>query len=646
MPKVLVTTGPSRGAVFALADGATVGRAWNNPIQIMDEQISRVHARFSQSAKGFAVEDLGSRNGIIVNGERVDRAVLKPADEIQIGDTVLVYEPDFDLKVDPGADATVVLYPPDPKAASSVIRKTLDAARPEAVTEPADSTLDALKNAHRRLKAVYDLGRATGAAAEMRELLNAVLHAALSALGRGAAMVLLAADGAEALEPVASRSLGKEKKEIPVSKTLVGMVTRDLKGILSSDAIKDPRFAKSHSITLHGIRSVMCAPLTARGRAIGVLLVQSTESVAAFDEEDLKLLVAIGAQSGPAIEGLRTLNGLRRENANLRTVLRGGMEIVGASPSLQAALGLAHRIADSTATVLVQGETGTGKELFAALIHEKSPRRDMPFVCVNCSAMPESLLESELFGYERGAFTGAEKAKPGIFETAQGGTLFLDEIGEVSAMTQVKLLRAIEQRSFYRVGAVKPTSVDVRFICATSKDLEAAVREKKFREDLYYRITVVPIRLPPLRDRKADIPLLARHFLKVFAAKLGKPAPEIGHEVLDLLTGYPWPGNVRELQNVMERAVILCDARRIETAHLPQSMGGEGAGKVKGHASASAVLTDADLPLAEKVARLEKDCVQKALREAGGRKAEAARLLHISRPTLDKKIKDFSLSSE
>jgi Nif-specific regulatory protein len=623
-----------------VADGATIGRAWSNALQLMDEQASRTHARFAHSPKGFQIEDLGSRNGVIVNGQRVPRALLKPGDEIQLGDSLLVYEPDFDLKVDSASDATVVMYPPDPRATSSVVRKTLDAAHPEALAEPAEETLDALKAAHRRLKAVYEISRAVGSAMEMRELLDAILKAVLSALGRGAAMILLHGVDSDTLEPVAALAIG-EKKEMPVSKTVFGMVTKGLKGILSSDAIKDPRFAKSHSITLHGIRSVLCAPLTARGRAIGVLLVQSTESVAAFGEEDLKLLVAVGAQAGLAIENARTLIGLRRDNANLRAIVRGGLEIVGDSPPLHAALRMAEKIAPSAATALLQGETGTGKELFAAFIHQRSPRREMPLVCVNCSAIPETLLESELFGHEKGAFTGAEKAKAGIFETAHGGTLFLDEIGEVPAPVQAKLLRAIEQKTFYRVGAVKPTSVDVRLVCATSRDLQADVHEKKFREDLYYRISVLPIVLPPLRERKEDIPLLARHFLKRYATKFSKPAQDIDRQAMNVLTGYAWPGNVRELQNVIERAVILCDGQRIETGHLPQGIGG--VSEAGARPAAPKTVEEKDLPLAQKVAELEKACIEKALREARGRKSEAVRLLRISRPTLDKKIKEFSL---
>jgi Nif-specific regulatory protein len=633
MPKLLVTQGPARGAAFALADGATVGRSWNNSIQIVDEQISRNHARFTQSGKGFEIEDLGSRNGVIINGKRVERALLKPGDEIEIGDTLLVYEPDFELKVDPSADATVVMYPPHPKATSSVTRKTLEAAHPEALAEPADETLDALKAVHRRLKAVYEISRIIGSTVEMRELLNSILRAVLAALGRGAAIILLSRDDGETLAPVASLALAKEKKEMPISKTILQMVMKEIKGILSSDAITDPRFAKSHSISLHGIRSVLCAPLTSRGRAIGVLLVQSTESVAAFSEEDLSLLVAIGAQAGLAIENARTLSGLRRDNLNLRTILRGGLEIVGNSPQLKAALRMAEKIAPSAATVLLQGQTGTGKELLAAFIHQRSPRREMPFVCVNCSAIPESLLESELFGHEKGAFTGADKAKPGIFEAADGGTLFMDEIGEISPQMQVKLLRAIEQKTFYRLGSARTTSVDVRLICATSKDLEAAVRERRFREDLYYRVAVLPIHLPLLRERKEDIPMLVQHFLKQFAAKFGKPIQDLAPNAMELLLNYSWPGNVRELQNVLERAVILCDGPKIETVHLPQGLAGV----------SSETATGVDIPLAQKLAQLERACIEKALRDARGRKAEAARLLRISRPTLDKKIKEFSL---
>lgn len=633
MPRVLVTEGPSRGAVFVLADGVIIGRGADNPIQILDQQISRSHARFIKTTKGFEIEDLGSRNGVLVNGRRVSRTALAPGDVIQLGDTVLIYEPNFDLKTDV-SDATVVIYPPDPSAVSSVVRKTLDASRPDAVTEPTDDTLEALRAAHRRLKAVYEVNRIVSEGSEMPDLLQALLRTVLGALGRGVGTILLRTNGPESLEPVATLAIGDEKRELPISRTVLRMVMEEMKGVLSSDAIKDPRFAKSHSITLHGIRSVLCAPLVSHGRAIGALLVQSTKSVAAFSEEDLALLVAVCGPTAIAIENARVLNDLRRQNAALRAVVRGGVEIIGASTGLRGALRMAEKVAQSNATVLLQGETGVGKELFAAFIHERSLRRQMPFVCVNCTAIPDTLLESELFGHEKGAFTGAERSKVGLFEMANGGTLFLDEIGDISPAMQAKLLRAIDQKIFYRVGAVKPTRVDVRIICATSRDLETAVLEKKFRQDLYYRIAVLPIHLPPLRERKEDIPLLVRHFLKQFATKMGKQIKEIEPDAMAALCEYSWPGNVRELLNAIERAVILCEGVTIQRHHLPQ---------LADSVREATPIQDIDMPLAEKVARLERACIEKALREAKGCKAEAARRLHISRPTLDKKIKEYSL---
>src|SRR5574341_700178 len=246
--------------------------------------------------------------------------------------------------------------------------------------------------------------------------------------------------------------------------------------------------------------------------------------------------------------------------------------IIGESPALKDLLGEVKKISDTKSSVLILGETGTGKELFARVIHHNSSRRDMPFVPINCSAIPENLLETELFGHVRGAFTGAVATKKGILEEAEGGTVFLDEIGDMSLSLQAKLLRVIEDQVIRPVGSTKGTKVDIRFITATNKDLTAGVKEGAFREDLYYRINVISLHIPPLRERKEDIGLLVNHYLAKYAQEMGKPVKDILPEALDVMMNYPWTGNVRELQNVIERAILISDGDLISSQHLPVSM--------------------------------------------------------------------------
>ena len=308
-------------------------------------------------------------------------------------------------------------------------------------------------------------------------------------------------------------------------------------------------------------------------------------------------------------------------------------EIIGESPGLLAAVDYARRAAGSARPVLVTGATGTGKELIARLVHRESQRGAGPFVPVNCAAIPPALLESELFGHEAGAFTGAARRRAGYFELADGGTIFLDEIGDLAAALQVKLLRAIESGEFYRVGGSRPLCVDARVVAATNRDLEAAVASGAFRADLFYRLNVLRVSLPPLARRPGDVPLLARYFLRRKGEEMKKPALELAPEALEVLEAYAWPGNVRELANVIERAVVLARSGRIELAELPPDLVRRAPEEEKGSPFSSPMT----------LAEAERRAVLAALLHTGWKKGEAAKLLGISWPTLNKKIADFGL---
>jgi len=329
---------------------------------------------------------------------------------------------------------------------------------------------------------------------------------------------------------------------------------------------------------------------------------------------------------------------LRKENRQFKREVQrqfGLQNLIGHSDAMRRILDLIEKVADSDSTVLIYGESGTGKELVARAIHYRSDRMDKPLVPINCAAIPSDLLESELFGYEKGAFTGAHRTKIGRFEYANGGTLFLDEIGEMSPQLQVKLLRVLQEKSFERLGGVRPIQVDVRIIAATNRDLEKAIEEGKFREDLYYRLSVIPIHIPPLRERKEDIPLLVEHFLEKFNIEKGRSVSGVSPKAMEKLTEYSWPGNVRELENLIERLVVLKRTGTIEVEDLPEKIRFGPARDPLG----AIVLPEEGIRLEETIHRLERELILQALRRTRGVKKEAAELLGMKRTTLIQKMK-------
>jgi len=325
---------------------------------------------------------------------------------------------------------------------------------------------------------------------------------------------------------------------------------------------------------------------------------------------------------------------VRRLEGELSSLRQSGDAIVGRSDVMRTALDVARKVARHPATVLLTGESGTGKELVARLIHRSSPRADGPFIAVNCGAIPEALLESELFGHEKGAFTGATRDKAGLFEEAHDGTLFLDEIGELPSALQVKILRALQEGEVRRVGATASTSVDVRVIAATNRDLEADVASGRFRADLFYRINVVAIALPPLRERPDDVPELARFFLERHAARMGLTAHGISPGAMRILAEHSWPGNVRELEHAIERALVMTGGAMIEPSDLPSPVRSSGR---------HAAVTDGTLSVKRQTTELEKALIRRALEHTRGNRTRAARLLELSHRALLYKIREYGL---
>jgi two-component system, NtrC family, response regulator PilR len=356
-----------------------------------------------------------------------------------------------------------------------------------------------------------------------------------------------------------------------------------------------------------------------------------------FKVEELQLVVAKALEHRALVAENRVL---RHRVGDRR---RGDEEILGRSPAIDEVRQLVAKVAGTGTTVLVTGESGTGKEVVARTIHAKGPRHDQPFVAINCGAIPEGLIESELFGHEKGSFTGAAEQKPGLFEVAGSGTLFLDEVGELPPSVQVKLLRALQERKIRRVGGSGDLTMSARIIAATNRDLAAEVQAGRFREDLFYRLNVIQVKMPPLRERREDLPLFLDHFLERFSAELGRPRPAIAPEAQRLLLAYGYPGNVRELANVVERAVTLCEGAVVDATVLPPSV--RGAAAIAGAAGATALPSEG-LDLQAHLDAIERAILEKALQRTGGVKTEAARLLSLTFRSLRYRLAKYGIGGE
>jgi Nif-specific regulatory protein len=421
-------------------------------------------------------------------------------------------------------------------------------------------------------------------------------------------------------------------EEFDANLGIAGRVAATGKAELVGDVTSNRHFFKGiDDKSAFQTHELMAAPMICHSEVVGVIEVLNRSGGGDFDASELELLQVFANLAAAAARNAQAHDRLHRNYQALREATQGEHSIIGRSAALAEVLKLADRVARSNATVLLLGETGTGKEVTARHLHNHSERREKPFIAINCAALAETLLESELFGHEKGAFTGAIAQKIGRFEMAEGGTLFLDEIGEISLSTQVKLLRVLQEREFVRVGGTRTLSCDVRIIAATNRDLKKGIRDGRFREDLYYRLNVFPLQLPPLRERREDVPVLAEHFAKRSSIELGRATPKLSTDAIAVLTGHNWPGNIRELQNVMERAVLMCDGPEILPIHLPREMAGAAAESSAGDSS---------------LWGFERAMIVKALADARWNQSKAARTLGISRDNLRYRIKKYNIERQ
>jgi len=430
------------------------------------------------------------------------------------------------------------------------------------------------------------------------------------------------------------RRRGRDES-IKVSRTITKSVLRQGEAVLITNQTDEKDFKSADSLVVDRPGSVLCVPLIMLDRTLGVIYLDTRDPDTFFDKDHLQLVSAISAITAVAMENARHIEWLVSENQRLIADFNIEHNMVGESQPVREVLQFISKVAPTDSTVLLSGESGTGKELAARAIHQNSKRANKPFMAVNCAALAESLLESELFGHEKGSFTGALAQKKGRLEIADGGTVFLDEIGELSQALQVKLLRVLQEREFERVGGTRTIKVDIRLITATNKDLEKAVNEGTFRQDLYFRLDVVGLEMPPLRDRREDIPLLANYFAAKYSEKCNRRITGISAAAQARLLGYDWPGNVRELENAMERAVVLGTTDHILLEDLPESL-------LESQPPAAAPATKYH----EAVAQTKKQIILSAMQQAKGSYTEAAKLLGVHPNYLHRLIRNLDLKDQ
>jgi transcriptional regulator with GAF, ATPase, and Fis domain len=617
-PRLVAVAGLMCGEVFPLAGPqVTIGRDPDNTISFPDPALSRRHCMLQREGGGWSVQDLHSWNGTFVNGVQIGTYRLTEGDRISVGGSVLVL-----MKPAPATAAPQVdVVESDVLAATRTLAAD-DTRYLKPVTAPTVSRTE------KGLRALLRISTVISAVRGEPELYRELLRVLRDILPAEAAAVIIRRDEGELEAAEAAGSL-------EVSRSLVRRVLTDRIGVLSQDVAASRTFAADRN-SLGGARSLLCAPIVLRETSLGAFyLVSPVRS--AFDEDHLQLVTAAAHIAAIAIDNVRNLAAVEREAERLRGDLQLAHNLVGSSPPMQRVYELLQRVARADTTVLVAGETGTGKELAARAIHLNSGRARRPFVAVNCAALAETLLESELFGHERGAFSGAIAQKKGRLELADSGTLFLDEVGELAPALQSKLLRALQEREFERVGGTRPIKVDIRLIAASNRNLADEVRAGRFREDLYFRLNVVRIEMPPLRERRSDIPSLARYFLTKYAHKAGRRVSGISESAIRSLEAYRWPGNVRELENAIERAVVLGSTETVLEEDLPEDVMEAAIGPLAASSQAS---------LHAAVLEAKRKAVVQALDSTNGNYTEAARALGVHPNYLHRLARNLGLKGD
>jgi two-component system, NtrC family, response regulator HydG len=628
-PRLLVLSGPLKDSTIPLAEAEVmIGREASNGIAITDPSVSRKHCQISWQDGRFRVRDLASRNGTLVNGSGVEEQWLQHGDEIAAGDSSFLFlleeedlapaEGQVEFEDNQFTSETTIIHPRD------VMYLQPDRLLREL---PANSRVA------RNLNALLKISRIVHAIRDLNELQGQLLDLIFDVVPAGRGAILLADRESQQFNSTFARTRQTGPgRPVKVSRTIARQVLEQGIAILGSDVPGSDDLREVESLAAAQVRSLLCVPLTVFQRVIGCIYLDSDSLSNRLNEEHLQLVTAIAGISAVALENARRLHWLEQENERLTVEISQDRSLVGDGARMKEVYQFLKRVAPTDSTVLIEGESGTGKELAARSLHRNSPRSSKLFMAINCAAIPETLLESDLFGHERGAFTGAASLKKGRLEVADGGVVFLDEIGELAPSLQVKLLRVLQEREFDRLGGTRPIKVDIRLIAATNSNLREAVREGRFREDLYYRLAVLKITMPTLRERRDDIPMLVRHFVQKHAKRCKvKPRP-VSPEALACLVNYDWPGNVRELENAIERALVLGASDMILPEDLPESLL---------ERTPPPEMTEAKYHAAVK--ELKKQLIVEAVGQTHGSYAEAARILGVHPNYLHRLIRNLEL---
>jgi Nif-specific regulatory protein len=603
------------GETFELTGAKiSVGRDAGNEIAINDASVSRYHCTLERRGEDYFITDLGSLNGTSVNGREANETQLANGDKIIIGYLT------FRFFTHEASEETSGVY----------LDKTEFLLPKNSVQLRIEEVFGAMA---RDLTAILRIITKAGAIRDVETLQNELLRQIFEVVPADEGAILLVDDAKEFAE-IVGHSRADETPNVSVSQTIVTQVLENKQVILVTDFASEESLQNAESLFLRKISSVLCVPVVLFEKTLGVIYLSSAGEK--FDESHLRFLTAVAGIAAVSIENARNFAFLESENARLRGESLHG-NLLGESAAMARVFEIIQKVAPTDSTVLINGESGTGKELAAQAVHLNSRRRDAPFVAINCAALTETLLESELFGHEKGAFTGATAQKKGRIESAQGGTLFLDEIGEMALNLQAKLLRVLQEREFERVGGTRPIKADIRLIAATNRDLQAEVKAGNFRQDLFYRLNVVRLTMPALRERKEDILLLAENFAEKFSRAMNRKIRGLSANAKRILLKYDFPGNVRELENAIERAAVLGSTEWILPEDLPEDFL-----DLQPDARIAAGAETYHEALREK----KKELILKAFREARGNYVETAKLLDVHPNYLHRLIRNLEIKDE
>ncbi|HXD31230.1 MAG TPA: sigma 54-interacting transcriptional regulator [Pyrinomonadaceae bacterium] len=617
-PRLAAIAGKLKGKVFPLEEKPVViGRETAAEVCLPDSAVSRRHSRVEFNEGRFWLNDLQSLNGTFVNDVPIKQRALQHGDRIRIGDTqflFLLHEGDVPARI------SHIEFDDRQYVSGSTVQVRFD---------------DALYLMARDLTALMKVSTTINAIRGLEDLQKKFLELLFEVVPAERGAILLTDQLGNFDDMFGMDRYGSQDVTVKVSTTIARQVLIDGVAMMTNEPGADSLPIIPDSLLAAGTNALMCVPLKMVDHVLGIIYLSTNEPAARFDNDHLQLISAMAGIAAVAIENARHFERLETENQRLRADANIEHNMVGESAPIRQVLSFINRAAPTDSTVLIYGESGTGKELAARALHQNSKRAEQPFIAVNCAALAESLLESELFGHEKGAFTGARAQRKGRVELADSGSLFLDEIGELSPAMQVKLLRVLQEREFERVGGSRTIRVNIRLIAATNKNLEAAIADGTFRSDLYYRLNVVNIEMPALRKRPEDIPLLASYFAARYADKCNRRVTGISKDARERLTAYDWPGNVRELENAIERAVVMGNTELILAEDLPE-----------------AVLESALTPNAtgakyhDVVAETKKQLILNAMEQSEGSYTEAAKILGVHPNYLHRLITNLNLRSQ